>query len=97
MITEGFMEIVRRINSGQELIAIGGPKGVGKSLALAAIATLCHNTRPYLLFSLDSLISPTFKRYLNEIHYQFSNSKLDAFGLDGGYPCPNLECPHHTN
>ena len=52
LITGKFRELVNKINSGMKSITISGPKGVGKTWALGAIATLCHEVkRPCFLWS----------------------------------------------
>lgn len=47
MVTEEFRSLVAELNSGRKRVKIGGRKGVGKSMALAAIATL-EKKRPRL-------------------------------------------------
>ena len=52
VVTQRFRDLIEMLNDGtNEVTAIGGPKGVGKSWALAAIGALCLKTRPCLLWS----------------------------------------------
>ena len=73
-------------------VSIGGPKGVGKSMALAAIATICHGIRPCILLS----PSRGIKRSTDLIKKEFSKfgvfisafSNVYSFFMDTGWPHP---------
>jgi hypothetical protein len=77
VITEQFRSLLKKLNSGEKLIPIRGPKGVGKSLALSAIAALCHGKSPCLFVTPSSLIhSAFFDRYLMETYALHEKSKF---------------------
>lgn len=71
VITKAFRDVVCKINSGDKMIAIGGPKGVGKSMALAAIAALSRKTRPCLLCSPSGMHIDVYHLYVQEVYKQF--------------------------
>ena len=71
LVTDGFREVVNALNSGTKSIAIGGPKGVGKSLALAAIAELSRNKWPCLLWSTVEYLDE-YCLYVKEVYKQYS-------------------------
>ena len=76
VITDSFRKLVEKLNSGERLLPIRGPKGVGKTMALAAIAALSHGKSPCLFVSPPMLLkSSTFDRYVNEIYVQYGKSK----------------------
>lgn len=57
------------------MITIRGPKGVGKSLALAAIDVHYRGSRPCLLFSPQTLTPGLFECYVEEVYKLEDNSK----------------------
>ena len=68
VVTEGFKKLRHAVTSGKESILIGGPKGVGKSWALAAIATLCRKERKQcFLWSPGIEMSPWFTSYVRKV------------------------------
>ena len=69
MVTKGFKGAIDMLNNGQKEIVIQGPKGVGKSMALCAIAFLSKNKYPCLLYTLEPL-SPCFKAYVDIGEYK---------------------------
>lgn len=78
MVTKGFKEALAHLKDGQEKIVFRGPKGVGKSMALCAIAFLCKERKyPCLLYALES--SPTqFVPYVQAIYQSFGEHILHA-------------------
>ena len=72
VVTQRFRDLIEMLNDGtKEVIAISGPKGVGKSWALAAIGALCHKTRPCLLWSPKIKVNANFHSYVEEIFQDF--------------------------
>jgi hypothetical protein len=68
VVTEGFKALRSAVTSRASKISIGGPKGVGKSLALGAIATLCCGLRrPCFLWAPDIEMDPWFTAYVSAI------------------------------
>ena len=51
------------------MVTIRGPKGVGKSMALGAIATMCHKQRPCFLWS--PIANKDFQSYVEDIRIEF--------------------------
>ena len=84
LVTENFQKLLKAIDSGKEIIAIRGPKGVGKSLALAAIEARYSNSRPCFLFSPDAFGSSR-DNYLLERYFKgkkdFSEDDCKCFNL----------------
>ncbi len=75
VVTNKFKKLIENLNSGVENIAIGGPKGVGKSMALGAIATLYHKERKCFLWSPVIEAEDHFKSY---VEYIFGKSSMLA-------------------
>ena len=68
VITKSFKQLVKNFNDGFEILTIGGPKGVGKSLALAAIYALNKGKSPCLIISPLTLMSTIhFHGYVKEV------------------------------
>ena len=81
MVTEEFRDLVKCVNENLT-VAICGPKGVGKSLALAAIATLCHKQKsPCFLFSPCVTEGLRFDKYINSIYGEFGKCNVLFFFL----------------
>ena len=68
MVTKGFKKVIDRLNDGTEDISICGPKGVGKSMALAAIATVCHEKIPCFLWSPSVTFDKDFQEYVEDFY-----------------------------
>lgn len=52
VVTKGFREVIKKLNHGGRHINIKGPKGVGKSLSLCAIAVLLKEIKhKFLIYS----------------------------------------------
>lgn len=71
LVTDGFKEVVRKLNSKEKIISICGPKGVGKSLALAAIAELSRKNWPCLLWSPRLRSFKQFLSYVRAVYAQY--------------------------
>ena len=86
VVTESFKDLCKLLESrnSREICTISGPRGVGKSLALAAVASLYCKERPCLLWSPISTSSPpdTFYETLKEVYHQFGMSALFCVYLD---------------
>jgi hypothetical protein len=68
VVTEGFSKLCTAVKSKESRISIGGPKGVGKSLALGAIATLCNKLkRPCFLWAPDIEMNSWFIDYVSVV------------------------------
>ena len=67
VVTKEFREVLDQLNSGKEMVSMGGPKGVGKSISLAAIATLCYGKRPCFLWSPYVITDEKFHLYAKDI------------------------------
>ena len=65
IITEEFKSICEGLDSGDKVVTIHGPRGVGKSMALGAIATLCYKQRPCILWS--PIAHKEFQSYVGDI------------------------------
>ena len=73
MVTQAFRDLITKLNDGKGRVAIDGPKGVGKSLALGAIGTLCKKAgRPCILVSPKTEVNDEFRSYVEEIFTEFS-------------------------
>lgn len=76
VITKSFRELVENFNDGFKILTINGPKGVGKSLALAAICALNKGKSPCLVISpLTTMSSGYFHNYVKEVYAQHGKSK----------------------
>lgn len=76
VITKSFRELVENFNDGFKILTINGPKGVGKSLALAAICALNKGKSPCLVISpLTTISSGYFHNYVKEVYAQHGKSK----------------------
>ncbi len=71
VVTDTFRELVKKLDSGEKEFAIGGPEGVGKSMALAAIASLYHEKRQCFLWSPLIRNDDVFKSYVEAIFGKF--------------------------
>ena len=76
VVTESFKDLCIVLESRKRgICTIGGPRGVGKSLALAAVASRYCKERPCLLWSPISTSPPdTFYEALKEVYHQFGMS-----------------------
>ena len=74
LMTEKFKSLCKGLDEGKR-IQIRGPKGVGKSVTLAAIATLYHKKRPCLFWYPDTCKSVDFQSYFED----FSRSLVSRF------------------
>lgn len=81
LITKKFRSLCEMLDSGEHSISIGGPKGVGKSMALAAIATLCNKRRPCVLWSQATRVNVTFQDYINDLFREFGKCCVLCIGL----------------
>ncbi len=71
VISDKFRALVKALESGKSGVTLCGPKGVGKSMALAAIATLCHKKVPTFLWSPSMELDLNFCEYYNSIFKEF--------------------------
>ena len=67
VVTKEFRKVLDQLNSAWETVSMGGPKGVGKTTSLAAIATLCHGKRPCFLWSPHVVTDKEFHLYAKYI------------------------------
>lgn len=65
VVTEGFKALVQSLNSGRCLINIKGSKGVGKTMALFALAVLLKESgHPFFLYSAGVQKETLFATYV---------------------------------
>jgi ABC-type lipoprotein export system ATPase subunit len=77
VVTEGFKALWEKLKSGKcKQIAINGPKGVGKSLALAAIATLLRRDGKKCFLWTPRINNPFYRSYAQEVFGKHSLSMV---------------------
>ena len=82
VITKSFRELVKNFNDGFKILTINGPKGVGKTLALAAIYALNKGKSPCLIISPLTLMSTTFfYDYVKEVYARHEKGKCFMGGI----------------
>ena len=74
MVTEGFKKVIDHLNDGTD-VSIVGPRGVGKSMALAAIATVCHGKIPCFLWSPYVTFNKDFQDYVENFYEELHRIK----------------------
>ncbi len=79
VISDKFRALVKALKSGKSKATLCGPKGVGKSMALAAIATLCHKKVPTFLWSPTMKLNQGFREYYNSIFKEFGKYSLKYY------------------
>ena len=76
MVTKQFKELVNALNLKKtQIVVLKGPKGVGKSVTLVALAALTR--QPCLLYSVLGTSSGRFSEYVQAL-YQFYDSPSPA-------------------
>ena len=74
VVTKRFRAVINMMNGGTCMkISIVGPKGVGKSMALAAIATLLHNQIPCFCWTPAIKLDDGFKKYVQDFFVEVNN------------------------
>jgi hypothetical protein len=77
VVTEGFKAVWEKLKSGKcKQIAINGPKGVGKSLALAAIATLLRRDGKKCFLWTPDVTDEYFRLYASQVFGKHSLSMV---------------------
>ena len=75
IVTQQFKDLASQLNGAQishETLVLKGPKGVGKSATLGALATLCR--RPCILYSIQvSSNSATFREYFTALYGKYQD------------------------
>ena len=74
VVTKGFRAVINMMNGGTCMkISIVGPEGVGKSMALAAIATLLHNRIPCFCWTPAIKLDDGFKKYVQDFFMEVNS------------------------
>ena len=80
LITREFKKLNEHLGTAKRKFLIRGPKGVGKSMALAAIATLYHKKRPCFLWSPRATeMESVYWDYLCDLCREFGKQPLLVF------------------
>ena len=82
VVTKEFRKVLDQLNSEKKTVSMGGPKGVGKSMSLAAIATLCHGKRPCFLWSPYVVMDQKFHLYAKDIVEKLTDQKFHLYAKD---------------
>ena len=73
IVTQKFKDVISHFNSGGRHLNICGPKGVGKSLSLCAIAVLLKESgHPFLIFLPSCIGSICYTSYIQGLYEEFS-------------------------
>ena len=87
VVTQGYKNLCGILESSlcaeRKEISIKGPKGVGKSMALAAVASRYSKKRPCLLWSPEWKLNKNFFDALKEVYRQFGKKASFCIILSG--------------